>query len=276
MYEDLYQTMNNETDAFSRLTAIIRVLRSPGGCPWDREQTHESLIRGMIEEAYEVVDAIEKGDAKNLQEELGDVLLQVVMHAQISEEAKGFSMVDVLNAVSEKMLRRHPHVFNKNSSENPQNKAIPVDKVVELWENVKQDEKDTNSQTEEMKNIPRQLPALLKSEKIQAKARRVGFDWDNVSDAFLKVKEETLELEEACMLGDKSHIRSELGDLLFAVVNVARFLDIDPEEALNLTSERFIQRFSYIERQARAQGRSMSEMTLGEMDQLWEQAKSLE
>lgn len=276
MYEELYTTTDNEKDAFARLTAIIRALRSPGGCPWDREQTHESLIRGMIEEAYEVVDAIEKNNMENLQEELGDVLLQVVMHAQISEEAGRFSVVDVLNTVSEKMLRRHPHVFNKKALENLQNKAIPVDKVVELWENVKQDEKDINSQTEQMRNIPRRLPALLRSEKIQAKARRAGFDWNDVSEAFLKVREETLELEEAYALADKNHIRNELGDLLFAVVNVSRFLDINPEEALNLTSERFIRRFSYIENQADKKGLSMVDMTLEEMDRLWEQAKSLE
>lgn len=276
MYREFYTATDNEKDAFARLAEIVRVLRSPGGCPWDREQTHHSLIRGMIEEAYEVVDAIEKNDTKNLQEELGDVLLQVVMHAQISEEAGGFSLVDVLNTVSEKMLRRHPHVFNKKASENPQDKAIPVDKAVELWENVKRDEKDVNSQSDEMRKIPRQLPALLRSEKIQAKARRAGFDWDDVSEAFLKVKEETLELEEACALKDKNHIRDELGDLLFAVVNVSRFLDIDPEEALNLTSERFIRRFSYIEKQADLKGLSTGDMTLEEMDRLWEQAKSLE
>ena len=266
MYREFYTATDNEKDAFARLAEIVRVLRSPGGCPWDREQTHHSLIRGMIEEAYEVVDAIEKNDTKNLQEELGDVLLQVVMHAQISEEAGGFSLVDVLNTVSEKMLRRHPHVFNKKASENPQDKAIPVDKAVELWENVKRDEKDVNSQSDEMRKIPRQLPALLRSEKIQAKARRAGFDWDDVSEAFLKVKEETLELEEACALKDKNHIRDELGDLLFAVVNVSRFLDIDPEEALNLTSERFIRRFSYIEKQADLKGLSTGDMTLEEMD----------
>lgn len=276
MHEELYKVADNEKDAFARLTSVIRLLRAPGGCPWDREQTHESLIRGMIEEAYEVISAIEKKDFKNLEEELGDVLLQVVMHAQISEESGEFSMTDIANTVSEKMLRRHPHVFGKNSSENPQNKTIPIDKVVELWENVKRDEKGIGFQSEEMKNIPRQLPALLRSEKIQEKARSVGFDWDDVSEAFLKVKEETLELEEACALKNKSQMRDELGDLLFAVVNVSRFLDIDPEEALHSTSEKFIRRFSYIENDAVLKGRSMSDMTLVEMDRLWEQAKSLE
>lgn len=276
MYEEFYESTDSEQEALARLISIIRVLRAPGGCPWDREQTHESLTRCLVEEAYEVVEAIEKKDTHNLKEELGDVLLQVVMHAQIAEEAGEFSMTDIANAVSEKMLRRHPHVFEKKSGQNPQNNALAVDNVLELWENVKQGEKKIFSETDDMRNIPRHLPALLRSEKIQAKAKRVGFDWDDVSEAFLKVREETLELEEAYRLRDKNHIKEELGDLLFAVVNVARFLDIDPEEALNFTSQKFIQRFSYIESQALIDGRRLIDMTLSEMDELWEKAKTLE
>ena len=276
MYEEFYKNTDSEQEALARLISIIKVLRAPGGCPWDREQTHESLTRCLVEEAYEVVEAIEKKDMHNLKEELGDVLLQVVMHAQIAEEAGEFSMTDISNAVSEKMLRRHPHVFEKKSGQNPQNNALAVDNVLELWENVKQGEKKIFSETDDMRNIPRHLPALLRSEKIQAKAKRVGFDWDDVSEAFLKVREETLELEEAYRLRDKNHIKEELGDLLFAVVNVARFLDIDPEEALNFTSQKFIQRFSYIESQARIDGRRLIDMTLSEMDELWEKAKTLE
>ncbi len=276
MYEEFYENTDSEQEALARLISIIRVLRAPGGCPWDREQTHESLTRCLVEEAYEVVEAIEKKDTHNLKEELGDVLLQVVMHAQIAEEAGEFSMTDIANAVSEKMLRRHPHVFEKKSGQNPQNNALAVDNVLELWENVKQGEKKIFSETDDMRNIPRHLPALLRSEKIQAKAKRVGFDWDDVSEAFLKVREETLELEEAYRLRDQNHIKEELGDLLFAVVNVARFLDIDPEEALNFTSQKFIQRFSYIESQALIDGRRLIDMTLSEMDELWEKAKTLE
>ncbi len=276
MYEEFYKNTDSEQEALARLISIIKVLRAPGGCPWDREQTHESLTRCLVEEAYEVVEAIEKKDMHNLKEELGDVLLQVVMHAQIAEEAGEFSMTDISNAVSEKMLRRHPHVFEKKSGQNPQNNALAVDNVLELWENVKQGEKKIFSETDDMRNIPRHLPALLRSEKIQAKAKRVGFDWDDVNEAFLKVREETLELEEAYSLRDKNHIKEELGDLLFAVVNVARFLDIDPEEALNFTSQKFIQRFSYIESQARIDGRRLIDMTLSEMDELWEKAKTLE
>lgn len=276
MYEEFYEKPEDENRALARLTAIIRALRSPEGCPWDREQTHESLTRCLVEEAYEVLEAIEKKDKNNLKEELGDVLLQVVMHAQIAEEAGEFSMTDVANAVCEKMLRRHPHVFEKKEEANLHNKPLAVDNVLELWENIKQGEKKIISETDDMRNIPRHLPALLRSEKIQAKARRVGFDWDDVSEAFLKVREETLELEEACSLGEKNHIREELGDLLFAVVNVARFLDIDPEDALNFTSEKFIRRFSHVESQARIKGRQLTDMTLPEMDELWEEAKTLE
>lgn len=276
MYEEFYANTQDETKALERLMAIIRALRAPEGCPWDREQTHESLTRCLVEEAYEVLEAIEKKDRTNLKEELGDVLLQVVMHGQIAEEAGEFSMADIANAVSEKMLRRHPHVFAKKDGENLENKPLAVDNVLELWENVKQGEKKTFSEADDMRNVPRHLPALLRSEKIQAKAKRVGFDWDDVSEAFLKIREETLELEEAYSLGDKNHIREELGDLLFAVVNVARFLDIDPEEALNLTSQKFIQRFSYVESQARIKGRKLTDMTLPEMDELWEEAKTLE
>ncbi|MDD4444799.1 MAG: nucleoside triphosphate pyrophosphohydrolase [Eubacteriales bacterium] len=276
MYDQLRKSSESEIEAMRRLTEIIRILRSPQGCPWDREQTHQSLIRGMIEEAYEVVEAIETENTENLKEELGDVLLQVVMHAQIAEESGSFSLRDVADAVSEKMLRRHPHVFDKKTAETPQNCGISVDNVYELWENVKQGEKNASSETESMKKIPRHLPALLRSEKIQAKARRAGFDWDDVSEAFLKVREELLELEEACEQQDKEHMRHEAGDLLFAAVNVTRFLDIDPEEALNLTSERFIRRFSQVEDQARRQGRSLNDMSLAEMDELWEIAKSKE
>ncbi|HPF18268.1 MAG: nucleoside triphosphate pyrophosphohydrolase [Bacillota bacterium] len=276
MYDKIRRRSEDEAEAIRRLTEIIRILRSPRGCPWDREQTHESLIRGMIEEAYEVVEAIETENTDNLKEELGDVLLQIVMHARIAEENRMFTLVDIADGVSEKMIRRHPHVFDEKIAETPQNSGISVDNVYELWDNVKQGEKNTSSDTEEMKKIPRSLPALLRSEKIQAKARRAGFDWDDVGEAFLKVREELLELEEACEQQDKAHMRHELGDLLFAVVNVARFLDIDPEEALNLTSARFIRRFSLVEAQASDIGRSLKEMSLAEMDELWEIAKSKE
>jgi tetrapyrrole methylase family protein/MazG family protein len=276
MYEALRKSSESETAAVRRLSEIIRILRSPEGCPWDREQTHRSLIRGMIEEAYEVVEAIENENTENLKEELGDVLLQVVMHAQIAEENGTFSLREVADAVSEKMLRRHPHVFDEKTAETLQNCGISVDNVYELWDNVKQGEKNTDSEAEEMKKIPRHLPALLRSEKIQAKARRAGFDWDDVSEAFPKVREELLELEEACERRDTAHMRHEAGDLLFAAVNVTRFLGIDPEEALNLTSERFIRRFSDVEDQARLSGRSLRDMTLDEMDELWEIAKSKE
>lgn len=273
MYEDLFKTSQNQQEAFDRLVSVIRALRAPGGCPWDIAQTHDSLRRGMVEECYEVVDAIEKKDIPNLREELGDVLLQVIMHSVIAEEEGEFTLADVCEEESEKMLRRHPHVFGENVEKYNKNGTFSVDNVLDLWENVKRDEKQETAQTASMEKIPRDLPALLRAEKVQKKARKVGFDWDDVSEAFAKVDEETAELRDAFSDGDKAHIKEELGDLLFAVVNVARFLDVDPEDALNSTSRKFIDRFSYIEKTAAANGRRLEDMTLAEMDALWEEAK---
>lgn len=273
MYKELLKKSNTEAEAYGRLVAVIRALRAPGGCPWDREQTHDSLRRGMVEECYEVVDAIERNDIPNLREELGDVLLQVIMHSVIAEEDGEFSLAEVCEEESEKMIRRHPHVFGENVEKCNKNDSFSVDNVLDMWENIKRDEKRETSQTAAMDKIPRELPALLRAEKIQKKARKVGFDWDDVSDAFAKIDEESAELKEACNAGDKAHISEELGDLLFAVVNVARFLDVDPEDALNSTSRKFMDRFAYIERTAAERGRRLEDMTLAEMDALWEEAK---
>jgi len=276
MYERLKRTSESASDAVERLTEIMQVLRGPDGCPWDREQTHESLIRGMIEEAYEVVEAIENGHADNLKEELGDVLLQIVMHADIASENGLFSLKEIADAASEKMLRRHPHVFGKKSAQTLKASGISVDNVHELWENVKQGERGETSYTEEMKRIPRHLPALPRSEKIQVKARGAGFDWDDVSGAFQKIGEEIEELEEARLEQNAEHIRHEVGDVLFAAVNIARFLNVDPEEALNAASERFIRRFSSVEDEANLASRALESMSLDELNQLWELAKEKE
>lgn len=276
MYERLKRTSESTSDAVERLTEIMQVLRGPDGCPWDREQTHESLIRGMIEEAYEVVEAIENSHADNLKEELGDVLLQIVMHADIASENGLFSLKEIADAASEKMLRRHPHVFGEKSAQTLKTSGISVDNVHELWENVKQGERGETSYTEEMKRIPRHLPALLRSEKIQVKARGAGFDWDDVSGAFQKIGEEIEELEEARLEQNAEHIRHEVGDVLFAAVNIARFLNVDPEEALNAASERFILRFSSVEDEASLASRALESMSLDELNQLWELAKEKE
>lgn len=264
---------NTSGEALERLIEIIRYLRSPEGCPWDKVQTHETLKKCLIEETYEVIDAIDRKNPEMIEEELGDLFLQGVFHGLIGEESGEFDITSALNRVSNKMIFRHPHVFLRDD---PENRAETLDKALIKWENMKHKEKDTESQTKSMVDIPKELPALMKSSKIQNKAKEVGFDWDNVEDAFCKVKEETCELEEAFRDSDKVHIKEEIGDLLFSVVNVARFLDIDPEEALNNTSDKFIRRFSYIEKNAAKQQRKMTDMTLEEMDRLWEEAKNKE
>lgn len=272
--KEIFTKCSTNSEAFERLVNVIGALRAPDGCPWDRVQTHESLTREMIEEAYEVVQAIENKDVPNLREELGDVLLQVVMHSAIAEDDGEFTLADVCNEVSEKMIGRHPHVFGGNVEKYGFEQVNSVDNVLDLWENVKRSEKQETSQTSAMEKIPLSLPALIRAEKIQKKARKVGFDWPDVSGAFAKIDEETAELRDACDQGDKDHITEELGDLLFAVVNAARFLDVDPEKALNSTSLKFMKRFSYVEEQAALQGRELTDMTLEEMDALWVEAKS--
>jgi tetrapyrrole methylase family protein/MazG family protein len=268
MYEELYKKGKTTAEAIDRLQKIISLLRSERGCPWDKAQTHDSLKVCLIEEAYEVTEAIDNLDWDNLEEELGDVLLQVVFHGDLGEEEGKFDLRSIANRVCEKMIRRHPHVFSNI-------KAESIDTALEKWENMKKKEK-RSTLTESMREIPKALPALRKSMKIQSKAAEVGFDWDDVAPAFDKVREETRELAEAYREGDFGRIRDELGDLLFAVVNIARFLEIDPEDALNFTSQRFIQRFSFIEEAAHAEGRRMESMALSEMDKLWEEAKKRE
>lgn len=252
-------------EAVGRLRRIIELLRGEGGCPWDRAQTHDSLRSCLIEEAYEVDEAIEEQDPSHLEEELGDVLLQVIFHSDLGKEAGEFDLATVANRECEKMIRRHPHVFSNFE-------AHSIDTVLEKWENVKQKE-NSDTVSESMRKVPRSLPALRKSYKIQAKAADVGFDWNRVDEAFQKVHEETGELWEIHRTGDQEKILEEIGDLLFAVVNVARFLKVDPEDALNFTSRKFIRRFRHIEEAA---DRPLTQMTLDEMDRLWEQAKALE
>ncbi|WP_051280688.1 nucleoside triphosphate pyrophosphohydrolase [Anaerovorax odorimutans] len=265
-YESFYIEANTAEGALKRLMSIIKVLRQK--CPWDKVQTHESLKQCLIEESYEVIDAIDKGDFDNLEEELGDVFLQVVFHADLGDEEKKFDFKSIANRECEKMLRRHPHVFLKENAET-------IDKVLEKWENVKSKETGASTYTESMDKIPRSLPALIRSYKIQKKAAHVGFDWESVEDAFSKIKEESKEVLEVYKGNDKSKIKEEIGDLLFAVVNVARFLDVNPEDALNFTSQKFIERFRFIEDSGQAEGKALTDMTLEEMDRLWEKAKEV-
>ena len=237
------------------LRQIMQILRAPGGCPWDAEQTHESIRKNMIEEAYEVVDAIDSGDPAALQEELGDVLMQVVFHSQMEAEAERFTLDDVADGVCKKLVYRHPHVFGNVHAETSE-------QVLKNWDALKLVEKSQKSQTESMQSIPRQLPALMRAEKVQKKASRVGFDWDNADGAFEKIAEETTELQQAAQSGNADQVREELGDLLFSVVNAARLLHADPEEALTAASDKFIRRFSAVEQMAKQQQLNTNEASL--------------
>lgn len=256
-----------EKYTYEDLLEIMRILRCPEGCVWDREQDHKSIRRSFIEETYEAVEAIDNDDPVLLQEELGDVLLQVVFHAQIEAEAGRFTMDDVADGICKKMIYRHPHVFGSVEVKNS-------DEVLTNWDALKQKEKHQKSTTETLESVTRSLPGLIRAEKVQHKAAKAGFDWDEVSGALDKVREETAEVARAIDGdGDPSE---ELGDLLFAVVNVARFLKTDPEDAINRTTDKFIHRFAQVEQAAKDAGRSLSEMSLAEMDALWDAAKQKE
>ncbi|WP_347299546.1 nucleoside triphosphate pyrophosphohydrolase [Clostridium perfringens] len=260
--------LGNKKD-FQDLLDIIETLRNPGGCPWDREQTHESLKSALLEECYEVIDAIENEDEDALIEELGDVLLQVVFHASIGKEDGYFDIMDVIGGISNKMINRHPHVFGNeevNTSE----------QVLVNWDEIKKEEKGIKTLTEEMQNIAKSLPATTRAYNVQKKAKKVGFDWDDVNCAMDKVKEELNEIKEVYNCEDKSIIEGEVGDLLFACINVARFLEVDGELALDKTIKKFIKRFSYIENEAIKNNKNLKDMTLEEMDKLWEEAKTSE
>ncbi|QCX33751.1 nucleoside triphosphate pyrophosphohydrolase [Caloramator sp. E03] len=248
------------------LVEVMKKLRSENGCPWDREQTHESLKRYLIEEAYEVIDAIDKNDMESLCEELGDIMLQVVFHSQIAEEYGEFDIKDVIHGITDKMIKRHTHVFGEDICETSED-------VLFNWEKIKQKEKNIESYTDSLRAIPKVLPALLRSYKVQEKASKVGFDWDKVDEAMDKVKEELEELLKVYKSQNNENIIEEIGDLLFAVVNVARFLDINPEFALTKTIEKFITRFEHIEKSAEENGKKLEQMTLNEMDKLWNDAK---
>lgn len=249
------------------LLAIMERLRQPDGCPWDRVQTHQSIKKSMIEETYEAIDALDFGDDKAFANELGDVLLQVVFHSQIAKERGAFDFSDVLYELCTKLITRHTHVFGSDN-------AGDEKEALENWEKNKKKEKGIPTYTGILKDVPQYLPALMRAEKIQKKARSFGFDWDNIDDVYKKVYEETEELKEAAESGNAESIREEYGDLLFSVVNLGRFLGTDPETALTAASNKFILRFEKVEELAKNSGRDIAEMTLSELDELWNCVKS--
>ncbi len=255
-----------EKDPFWRVVEIMAILRGEGGCPWDREQTRESLKPYLIEETYEVLEAIDQGDPEKLKEELGDLLLQVVFHAQLAREQGEFDISQVLEVLADKLIRRHPHVFGRTRVKDSQ-------EVLENWEAIKEKEKNHGSA---LSGVPPHLPALLQAMRIQEKAARVGFDWPRVEEVWDKVEEEWREFREACKKGDKGAMAWELGDLLFALVNLARFLGLDPEDALRQCNKRFMERFSHIEKSLRDKGLTFQDVDLDTMDALWDEAKEME
>ncbi len=251
---------------FYELIDIMELLRSEKGCPWDREQTHESLKKYLIEETYEVLEAIDLNDKNKLSEELGDLLLQIVFHAEIGKEASTFDINDVISGICRKMISRHPHVFGEAKADTP-------DEVVNNWEAIKKKEKGLKSQTNVLKDVPSNLPALMRSYKIQQKAAQVGFDWDNIHDVFKKIEEEMIEFKEAYESKDAGKVQDELGDVFFSLVNLSRFLKVQPELALTGTINKFINRFEFIEQEAAKNNKKLEEMSLSEMDVLWNKAK---
>ena len=249
------------------LEEIVRILRAPGGCPWDAEQTHQSIRRNFLEEAYEAVEAIDEGSPEHLEEELGDVLLQVLFHARMEQEAGRFNLDDVADGVCKKLIYRHPHVFGDVS-------VTGTGEVLTNWEELKRKEKGQATNTDALDAVARSLPALWRAEKVQKKAAKAGFDWPDASGALDKVGEELTELRQA--MADGTNISEELGDLLFAVVNAARFAKCDPEVSLNAATDKFISRFRTVEELAKGQDKPMESMSLEELDALWDQAKVLE
>jgi tetrapyrrole methylase family protein/MazG family protein len=271
------------SDQFERVVAIMAQLRAPGGCPWDRKQTHESLKPYLMEETYEALDAIDRGDLAKLKEELGDVLLQVLFHSQIGTEQATFTINDVLQQLGDKLVRRHPHVFGDNDTkESPLNS----DQVLHRWEDIKRAERKQAGKPESvLQDIPLALPALLRAYQTQVRAARAGFDWPDgpqgLADIFSKIEEELAELREALSqaeVGEQptAEMAAELGDVLFSLVNLARRLKINPEESLRQTTNRFTNRFHFIERQALKNGRAMNDLSLAEMETYWDEAKRLE
>ncbi len=262
------------TDPFRRLVRIMERLQEPGGCPWDLEQTHESLKPYMIEEAYEALEAIDSGDDTALAEELGDVLLQVVFHSTLARRTGRFTIDDVSQAAAMKMVRRHPHVFGEVEANTAKDVLVNWEKLKHAERKAKASEAGSDEKPKGLLDgVPKELPALLRAQRIQEKAARTGFDWKEVGPVLDKVAEETRELKEAVAAGDKRHAHDELGDLLFTLVNVARFLELDAEEALRSTCAKFQRRFARIEESARAEGRHVHDLTLEEMDARWEHAK---
>lgn len=265
MQIDKWKSKDDKYD-FEDLKRIIDILRGEGGCPWDMEQTHESLKSGTLEEAYEVIEAIDNQDTDNLKEELGDLLLHIVFHSKIAQELEKFNLDEVIQGICEKLIRRHPHVFLDE-------KAETSDQVKLQWEELKKTEKQYSSFGHKLESVPKAMPALLRAYKVQKKAAEIGFDFPDYTQAFLKIFEELKEFEEALKSGDRSAIEDEYGDILFSIVNISRFFELNPEISLTNAIEKFINRFKGIEEMAQSKGFELDKLSIIEMDQLWDEFK---
>ena len=265
--ENMVDTASFDDVDIQPLVDVMRTLREPGGCPWDREQTHASIRSNMIEEVYEYLEAVDAEDTEGMREELGDILMQIVFHARMAEEAGRFDLQDVIDEVVDKLIRRHPHVFGET-------KVTGSDEVLVNWEAIKKTEKTERKHV--LDGVTQGLPALLRAYKLQSKAAKVGFDWPDVKGVWDKVQEELVELQDALASGDRAAAENELGDVLFALVNYARHQKIEPEVALNGTNNRFAKRFAHVESCVEASGKAWQDFSLDELDQFWDEAKRLE
>lgn len=257
---------NKQNYTYDDIVSIIEILRSKDGCPWDREQTHKTIRANALEEAYELCAAIDKGDVDNIIEELGDMLLQCVLHIQIADDEKEFVSTDVYSCLCRKLISRHSHIFGTD-------KATTAESALKTWEVNKIKEHKFETTTEYLKSVPSSMPALMRADKVQHRAQKVGFDWHNADGAIAKTNEEWQEVIQAVKSGNADQIEEEFGDLLFSIVNVMRFFEINGEVALSRTTEKFISRFEYVENELKKIGKTPSQSTLEEMDKFWEEAK---
>ena len=259
--------MNETLNSLSKLIKITDTLMGEDGCPWDKVQTRESLKPYLVEETYEVLDALDANDPEKIKDELGDLLYQILFHSKISSLKGEFNFRDVIDNLSEKMGRRHPHVFQEGELNTP-------DQVVKQWEEIKRNEKNQANQKSILDNIPKNLPSLLRAQKLQKKTAKEGFDWDQINDVFDKLDEEIAEFKEAVLKKKSADIQNEIGDIIFVITNIAKFYKIDAEEALRSTNNKFIKRFQYIEQKIEEKGKTLKDSPLEEMERYWQEAKN--
>jgi tetrapyrrole methylase family protein / MazG family protein len=259
--------MNETLNSLSKLIKITDTLMGEDGCPWDKLQTRESLKPYLVEETYEVLEALDENDPEKIKDELGDLLYQILFHSKISSMKSEFDFRDVIDNLSEKMIRRHPHIFKKENLSTP-------DQVIEQWEEIKKKEKNKTNQKSVLDSIPINLPSLIRAQKIQKKAAKEGFDWEKINDVFDKLDEEILEFKEAVLAKKNIDIQSEIGDIIFVITNIAKFYKIDAEEALRSTNSKFVKRFHYIEKKIEEKGGTLKDSSLEEMEYYWQEAKN--